>query len=396
MKGFIYDAPTKVIFGEKTEFQVGKELKSRGAKSVLLHYGSERMIKDNTIGPIVKCIEDEGIKVVMLGGVKPNPRLSLVNKGISFAKENNVDFILAVGGGSVIDSAKAIGAGLYNGGDVWDFFTGDRIPTGCTPLCCILTLAATGSEMGHGTVINNEKTGQKTPIKNCPYTVCTFAIEDPLLTLSLPKYQTASGSFDIIMHTIERYFFNGERTILTDSIAEGLLRSVATNTIAALKNPSDIDARGELMWASSLSHNGLTECGNGSHGDWACHNLSHELSAKYDSAHGAAIASLWGSWAKYVYKSNPLAFAKLGRNVFGVSDTGNVDKDAVTSIEAVVKFIEQIGLPSNIKDLIGKELSDGDIEGLADGASLNGTKTMGAIKSLNRVDMVAIYKAARK
>jgi alcohol dehydrogenase YqhD (iron-dependent ADH family) len=396
MKNFIYDAPTKVIFGENTELQVGKELKSRGAKIVLLHYGSERMVKNNTLAPIVKCIEDEGIKVVMLGGVKPNPRLSLVNEGIALAKENNVDFILAVGGGSVIDSAKAIGAGLYNGGDVWDFFTGERIPTGCTPLGCILTFAATGSEMGHGTVINNEKTGQKTPIKNCPYTVCSFAIEDPLLTVTLPKYQTASGSFDIIMHTLERYFFNGERTMLTDSIAEGLLKTVCANTLIALENPSDINARGELMWASSLSHNGLTECGNGSHGDWACHNLSHELSAKFDSAHGAAIASLWGSWAKYVYKINPAAFAKLGKNVFDVKATGDVEKDAVAGIEAVVAFIKKMGLPTNIYDLTGKTLSDSDMEALADGASLKGTKTFGAIKNLSREDMVEIYKAARK
>lgn len=396
MKNFIYDAPTKVIFGEKTEFEVGKELKSRGAKNVLLHYGSERMVKDNTIGDIVKCIEDEGIKVFTLGGVKPNPRLSLVEKGIDFAKENNVDFILAVGGGSVIDSAKAIGAGLYNGGPVWDFFTGDRIPTGCTPLGCILTLAATGSEMGHGTVINNEKTGQKTPIKNCPYTVCSFAIEDPLLTLTIPKYQTASGSFDIIMHTLERYFFNGERTILTDSIAESLLKAVTKNTLTAIENPSDINARGELMWASSLSHNGLTECGNGSHGDWACHNLSHELSAKYDSAHGAAIASLWGSWATYVYKINPAAFAKLGKNVFGVKQTGDVEKDAVAGIDAVVAYIKEIGMPTNISELIGKTLDESVLEELADGASLKGTKSFGAIKSLDRENMLDIYKMANK
>jgi len=396
MKDFTYDAPTKVIFGENTEFQVGKELKARGAKIVLLHYGSERMIKNNTIGPIVKCIEDEGIKVVMLGGVKPNPRLSLVNKGIDLAKENNVDFILAVGGGSVIDSAKAIGAGLYNGGNVWDFFTGERIPTGCTPLGCILTLAATGSEMGHGTVINNEETGQKTPIKNCPYTVCSFAIEDPLLTLTLPAYQTASGSFDIIMHTLERWFFNGERNQLTDSIAAGLLRSVVVNTVKAIDNPKDINARGELMWASSLSHNGLTECGNGSHGDWACHNLSHELSAKYDSAHGAAIASLWPTWAKYVYKINPLAFAKLGYDVFETKNSGDLEKDALATIDAVSKFLKKIGLPTNIYELLDEKLDDEVLEELANGASLNGTKTFGAIKNLTKDDMLKIYIEANK
>jgi len=396
MKNFIYDAPTKVIFGERTEFQTGKELKSRGAHTVLLHYGSERMVKNNTLGPIIKCIEDEGIEVVLLGGVKPNPRLSLVRKGIALAQEKKVDFILAVGGGSVIDSAKAIGAGLYNGGDVWDFFEGTRIPTGCTPLGCILTIAATGSEMGHGTVINNEETGQKTPIKNCPYTVCSFAIEDPLLTVSLPPYQTASGSFDIIMHTLERWFFNGERTVLTDSLAEGLLRSVVKNVVIALDTPQNINARGELMWASSLSHNGLTECGNGSHGDWACHNLSHELSAKYDSAHGAAIASVWPSWAKYVYKINPEAFAKLGYTVFHVAKTDDVDKDARTSIDAVAAFIKKIGLPTNIFDLTGKKLSDSVLEELADGASLKGTHSFGAIKKLDRADMLAIYKLARE
>ena len=298
MNDFNYYAPTKVVFGKGAEQKVGNLIKEQNCKKVLIHYGSGSARRSGLLDRIEAIFDKEGITYVELGGVVPNPRLSLVYEGIALCKKENVDFILAVGGGSVIDSAKAIGYGVANEGDVWDFFDFKRKPTACLPIGVVLTIAAAGSEMSGSCVITKEDGGMK---RGCTtdYSRLKFAVLDPELTMTLPPYQTACGCTDILMHTMERYFNHGENMELTDGISEALMRTVIRNAKILVKEPENYDARAEVMWAGSLSHNGLTGCGTDG-GDWATHKLEHELGGMFDVAHGAGLAAIWGSWARYV------------------------------------------------------------------------------------------------
>ena len=316
INNFTYYTPTKVVFGKGAEDSVGKLVKEQRCKKVLLHYGSGSVKRTGLLDRIKASLENEAIGYIELGGVVPNPRLSLVYEGIKLCKDEGVDFILAVGGGSAIDSAKAIGYGVANEGDVWDFYEYTRVPEACLPIGTVLTIAAAGSEMSNSSVITKEEGWVKRGLNN---DACRakFAVMNPELTYTLPEYQTSSGCVDILMHTMERYFNNSDNMQLTDELSEGLMRTVIDNAKILMKTPMDYDARAEIMWASSLSHNGLMQCGN-SGGDWASHKIEHEIGGMFDVAHGAGLAAIWGSWARYVCKNRLDRFEKFALNVMGV------------------------------------------------------------------------------
>lgn len=393
MENFAYYTPTKVVFGKDEEKNVGKLAKDFGAKKVLIHYGGGSAVRSGLIDKIKTSLSEENISFVELGGVKPNPRLSLIYEGIKLAKENGVDFILAVGGGSVIDSAKGIGYGVANPDieDVWDLYIGKKKTQKCAPIGVILTIAAAGSEMSSGSVVTKEDEQLKRSY-GCDNARPKFAIMNPELTYTLPKYQIACGVVDIMMHTMERYFSPVGNLELTDKIAEGLLRTMIKYGKLSLENPHNYEARAEIMWASSLAHNGLTGCGG--IGDWSTHQLEHDLGGVYDIAHGAGLAAVWGSWARYVYKENPRRFAQFAENVFRIEKVGTDEEIAIKGIEAMENFYKEIEMPISISET-GINLSDEDVEMLAEKCSNNGTRYIGSFKKLFKEDMAKIYSMAK-
>lgn len=390
---FTYYAPTQVVFGKGSEQEVGRLVQEQNCKKVLVHYGSGSVEKSGLLERVIASLTAAKIDHVLLGGVVPNPRLSKVHEGIELGKREGVDFILAVGGGSVIDSAKAIGYGLYHGGEVWYFYSQKRTITGCTPLGAILTIAAAGSEMSNSSVITNED-GDLKRGANSDFSRCKFAILNPELTYTLPTYQTMSGVVDIMMHTIERYFLNGDTMHLTDEIAEGLLRSVIHFALVLKDDPMNYDARANIMWASSLSHNGLTGCGNETRGDWAPHQIEHEIGGMFDVAHGAGIAAIWGTWARYVYKNTPERFARFGNKIFNLEPSGDVDKDALRAIDAMDDFFRTIAMPTTLKEL-GVEPTAAQLEEMAEKCTFFGKRTLGHVMTLGKKEILDIYTQAQ-
>lgn len=392
MKNFNYYTPTKVVFGKDTEQQVGNLVKEQGSKKVLIHYGGQSAEKSGLLARICASLEAASIDYVTLGGVVPNPRLSKVYEGISLCKKEEVDFILAVGGGSAIDSAKAIAYGLAYEGDVWDFYDRKATAKACYPLGAVLTLSAAGSEMSDSSVITNEegwlKRGYSSDLSRCK-----FAIMNPELTYTLPAYQTACGATDIMMHTMERYFTLEKDTALTDVLCEGLLKTVMDSAKTALKDPTDYNARAQIMWAGSLSHNGLTGCGTV--GDWASHQLEHELGGMFDVAHGAGLAAVWGSWARYVYKEDISRFVQFAVNVMGcTNDFAHPEKTAIAGIEAMEDFYRSIGMPTSVSEM-GIDMTEAQIKEMALKCSFQNARTVGNFKVLNTEDMEAIYRMAK-
>lgn len=392
MENFEYYAPTKVVFGKETEKQVGDLVAQQGCKKVLVHYGSGSVKRSGLLDRIYASLDEAGINYVELGGVVPNPRLSLVYKGIDLCKEEGVDFILAVGGGSVIDSAKAIGYGVANEGDVWDFYEKKREATACLPIGVVLTIAAAGSEMSNSSVITNENGWLK---RGCNFNCCRakFAVMNPELTMTLPKYQTASGCVDIMMHTMERYFNQSENMELTDGFSEHLICTVMKNAKILMTEPNNYEARAEVMWAGSLSHNGLTGCGTDG-GDWASHQLEHELGGMFDVAHGAGLAAVWGSWARYVLDARPERFAQFAIRVMGVELMQTVEETARKGIEAMETFYRELEMPTCIRDM-EISLTEEQCHELAEKCSHFGKRTIGVVKKLDKEDMFQIYKNAR-
>lgn len=394
MRSFEYFAPTKVIFGKDSHLQIGDILKKENCHKVLIHYGGKSAVASGLIDEVSGWLTDAGIDFVNLGGVVPNPRLSKVREGIELCKKENVDFILAVGGGSVIDSAKAIGYGVANPWtDVWNFYLKTEVPTACLPIGVIPTIAASGSEMSNSSVITNEDGWLKRGAAKCDLCRPKFALMNPKLTYSLPQYQTESGCVDILMHTMERYFVNIETMEITDSISESLMQTVIYNARILMREPDNYTARAEIMWAGSLSHNGLTGCGTGG-GDWACHQLEHELGGLYDVTHGAGLAAIWGSWARYVYDVNPERFAQFATNVFDIPCGLDFEKTALAGIEAMEDFFRSIKMPVSLHEL-GLDLDDQQIHELAFKCSYEDTRTIGVFKQLNMKDMEKIYTMAR-
>jgi len=393
MKDFKFYAPTQVVFGEHSEEQVADLVKKYGGHKVLVHYGGKSAVKSGLLDKICNLLKEGGLEVVRLGGVVPNPRLSLVREGIALCRRDGVDFLLAVGGGSVIDSLKAIGYGVPYDGDVWDIYTGKAEPKTSLPVASVLTIPAAGSEMSDSSVITNEDGDYKIGYSN---DICRpkFAIMNPRRTFTLPPYQTAAGVTDIMMHTMERYFSHDNDMTFTDAIAEALLRTMKQCVFAVLKNPEDYRNRAQIMWGGSIAHNDLTGCGM--QGDWATHQLEHELSGMFDVTHGAGLAAVWPAWARYVYKEDVSRFVRFAVNVMGVpNDFSDPEGTALRGIEAVEDFYHAIGMPARIHELLGRDVTDEEIREMARKCSRDGRITVGNFKVLAREDMEAIYKLAR-
>ena len=388
---FKYYAPTKVLFGRDTELKVAEMIRLFGGTKVLIHYGGGSVIRSGLMKRVTDTLDAAGIAYISLGGAVPNPRLSLVYEGIELCKREGIDFLLAVGGGSAIDSAKAIGYGVYNGGDVWDFYDGKRKAAGCLPLGVILTLSATGSEMSDSSVITKEEGLIKRGYSS-DYGRAKFALLNPELTMTLPDYQTACGCADIMMHTMERYFTGGAILQLTDAIAEALLRTVMTNAEILVKDPKNYDARAEVMWAGSLSHNGLTGCGSDG-GDWMTHKLEHELGGLYDVAHGAGLTAIWGSWARYVYRDCLPRFRRFAVNVMGVEAVGTDEEIALKGIEAMEAFYRRIHMPTNLREL-GVNPTEDELKEMARKCAIGVGGAKGSARLLREADMLAIYRAS--
>lgn len=389
MFNFSYYTPTEVCFGRGTTDQVGGLVRKYGGKKVLIHYGGGSVIRSGLLDRVKKALEDSEIPYVELGGVVPNPHISKVYEGIELCRKENVNFLLAVGGGSVIDSTKAIGYGLANEGDVWDFFEHTRTAEACMPIGTILTIAAAGSEMSNSCVITKAEAAEKRAYDD-DVSRPKFAIMDPELTMTLPDYQTACGCTDILMHTEERYFTNGGNMELTDRIAEALMRTVIENARILKKDPKNYDARAEIMWAGSLAHNGLTGCGNDG-GDFASHMLEHEMGGMFDVAHGAGLAAIWPSWARYVYRDCLPRFKRFALNVMGVEDKGTDEEIALAGIAAMEEFYHAIGMPTNMREL-GIQPTEEQIREMARSCVLATGGTIGSAKVLREEDMIEIYK----
>ena len=382
MNNFEFYCPTKVVFGKDTHETVASNIKKFGGSRVLLHYGSQSAVKSGLIDKIKSYLKADNIDFMELGGVLPNPRLSMVYEGIKLCKSHKLDFVLAVGGGSVIDSAKAIALGATADCDVWDFFLRKSDPTTALPVGCILTIAAAGSETSLSAVIKNDDENTKRGILtdlNRP----KFAIMNPELTYSVPKYHIACGVVDILMHTLDRYFTNAKDTDFTDRISEALMQSVLVKGRLTVEQPTNYEARANIMWAGSVTHNTLT--GLGKPLDFSVHALERGVSGKYDTAHGAGLAVLWGHWARYVYQDNVEQFTQYANRVFGV-DT------ALEGIEKTVDFFKSIDMPTTFKEL---GVEDADIDEIAASATMAGKVKVGTFKPLDIEEVKIILKNAR-
>lgn len=387
MNNFNFYSPTFFVFGKERENEAGKYVKRFGGTKVLIHYGGGSVIKSGLLASVKKSLEIQHIGYIELGGVVPNPRSGLVYEGIEICKRENIDFILAVGGGSVIDSAKAIALGAVYVGDFWDFYTGKRIEN-ALPVATILTLAAAGSEGSTGSVITHEN-GMLKRAANSDVLRPVFSILNPELTCSLPAYQTACGVTDIMAHVMERYFSNTKNVEITDRMCEAVLLTVISETPKALANPNDYEARANLMWAGMVAHN--DSCGVGRDQDWSSHQMEHELSGLYDVAHGAGLAVMFPAWMKYVMKNDIMRFAQFAVRVWGCEM--NFQQPEITAkqgIERYEQFMTSIGMPIRFSQLGAK--SD-DIPTLVKTLGL-GERQLGSFVKLTEDDVKNIYELA--
>lgn len=389
MENFTFHNATKIIFGRDTEQQVGAEVKRYSSK-ILLHYGGGSIKKTGLYDRVVKSLKDAGVEFVELSGVQPNPRLSLVREGIRICRENGINFILAVGGGSVIDSAKAIGVGIPYEGDVWDFYDGRTEVRETIPVATVLTIPAAGSEASTSSVITNEDGWYKRGMGS-ELIRPVFSLMNPEITFTLPDYQTAAGAADIMAHIMERYFTNVKNVDLTDRLCEAALRTMIKNVPLALEKPNDYNSRADIMWTSTIAHDDLL--GTGRIGDWASHGIEHEISAIYDIAHGAGLAIIFPAWMKYVYKHDINRFVQFAVRVWDVEmDFESPERTALEGIMRLENFFRRIGLPVSFNDA---EISDEKFDEMASKATANDTRTMGNFVKLNKNDVVNIYKLAK-
>ena len=393
MINFAIKNQADIIFGRNAEDQIADLVKENGGTRVLIHHVSEPFVQP-LIDKLTGLMQDVGLYVVDLGGVVPNPRIEKVNEGVALCKKEKIDFVLAVGGGSVIDSAKAIAFGLANPElDVWDLYDQHAAATACAPVGCVLTIAAAGSETSNSSVITKETPdGDLKRAYGSDLCRPRFAIMDPTLTYTLPDYQTACGCTDIMMHTMERFFAYEKDNDVTDNIAIGILRAVKKN---ALKDPKNYNARAQIMWAGSLSHNSLTGCGIVGRGDWATHQLEHELGGMFDVAHGAGLAAMWGSWARYVCDALPARFAQFAREVMEVPATGDDMIDALAGIAAFENLMHELHMPTNLPEL-GVTATEQQIETLAYRCTYEHRRKIGYVKVLDESDIANIYRMANQ
>lgn len=396
MVNFEYLVSTKVIFGKDAESETGRLIKEFGGTKALIHWGGDYVRETGLLSRIEKSLDQSGVSYVELDGVVPNPRLSLVKKGVELCKSEGVDFILAIGGGSAIDSSKAIAYGLANDFPLEDLFLHKVTTEKIAKMAAVSTLAGTGAETSNSTVIDIDTMGEKV-LKRSYNHECArplFAIMNPELTYSLPAFQTAAPGADIMMHTMERYFTREQHTELTDAISEGLMRTVRAAVPAALANPRDYNARANLMWAGSLSHCGLT--GTGTVGDFACHAIGQELGATFDMPHGVSLTAIWSSWAKYVMGVRPERFAQFGVEVFGVvNDYDDPSATALRAIDAWDQWCHSINLPTSLSEA-GVSPTDEQIHEMAESAvEARGGDHAGAFMELHVADIEQILKNAR-
>lgn len=388
MNNFTFYSPTYFVFGKNEENNTGKYVKRFGGKKVLIHYGGGSVVRSGLLDRIKASLQKDEIEFVELGGVKPNPRSGLVYEGIELCKKEHVDFILAVGGGSTIDSAKAIAVGAMYEGDFWDFYSGKAVEK-ALPVGTVLTIAAAGSEGSSGSVITKEE-GMLKRSAGGEAMRPVFSILNPELTQTLPAFQTAAGVTDIMAHLLERYFTNTKDVEVTDRVIEGLLLSMIHEAPKVIENPNDYQARANIMWAGMLAHNNC--CGVGREQDWGSHDIEHELSALYDCAHGAGLAVVFPAWMEYTMKHDVLRFAQLANRVWGCSmDFQHPENTAKAGIQAFRNFLKSIGMPQTLGELGGKEE---DIPYLAHTASYgNGNDgTLGSFVVLKEKDIENIYR----
>lgn len=388
MNNFTFYSPTYFVFGRGKETSVGKYVKRFGGTKVLIHYGGGSVIRSGLLDRVKASLIDEGISFVELGGVMPNPRSGLVYRGIELCKSEGVDFILAVGGGSTIDSSKAIALGAIYDGDFWDFYSGKRVEK-ALPIGTVLTIAAAGSEGSSGSVITKEE-GMLKRSAGGDALRPKFSILNPELTQTLPAYQTACGVTDIMAHLLERYFTNTKDVEVTDRVIEGLLMTMIHEAPKVIANPDDYEARANIMWAGMMAHNNC--CGVGREQDWASHDMEHELSALYDCAHGAGLAVVFPAWMQYNMNHDVMRFAQIATRVWGCNmDFAHPEATAKAGIEAFRAFLKSIGMPGTLGELGGKEE---DIPYLAHTAAYgNGNGgTLGSFVVLKEEDMANIYR----
>lgn len=389
MENFIFQNATKIIFGRNTEQQVGTETKKYSSK-ILLHYGGGSIKKSGLYDSVVKSLKDSGVVFKELAGVKPNPRLSLVHEGIRLCRENGIDFILAVGGGSVIDSAKAIAVGVPYQREVWDFYSGKAEVTEALPVATVLTIPAAGSEASPSSVITNEdgwfKRGLTTELIRP-----VFSILNPELNFTLPAYQIACGAADIMAHIMERYFTNSKNVDFSDRLCEATLKTIIKNVPLALKEPDNYDFRAEILWAGTIAHNDVL--GRGRIEDWASHCIEHEISGIYDVAHGAGLAIVFPAWMKYVYKHDINRFVQFAVRVWDVDmDFESPERTALEGIARLERFFKEIGLPVRLADLdIPSELFDE----MASKCTASDTVEVGNFLKLGKKDVFDIYTLAK-
>ena len=388
MNNFTFYSPTFFVFGKEEENNAGEYVKRFGGTKVLIHYGGGSVVRSGLLDRIKNSLTEKEIAFVELGGVQPNPRSGLVYEGIELCKKENVDFVLAVGGGSTIDSAKAIALGAVYDGDFWDFYSGKPVEK-ALPIGTVLTIAAAGSEGSNGSVITKEE-GMLKRSAGGDAIRPVFSILNPALTQTLPAFQTAAGITDIMAHLFERYFTNTQDVEVTDRVIEGLLLTMIHEAPKVIEDPNNYQARANIMWAGMMAHNNC--CGVGRDQDWASHDMEHELSALYDCAHGAGLAVVFPAWMEYNMNHDVMRFAQLANRVWGCAmDFQHPEVTAKAGIEAFRNFMRSIGMPLTLGELGGKEE---DIPYLAHTASYgNGNKgTLGSFVVLKEEDMAAIYR----
>lgn len=392
MHKFDYWSPTEVMFGKGREDETAAYVKKYGGSKVLLIYGGGSVERSGLLQRVKEQLDAAGIGYAEFGGVQPNPTVEYAREGVKRAIESQADFILAVGGGSAIDTAKGIAHGAANPDvDIWKFWSGEEKVQKSMPVGVILTISAAGSETSASSVLTNKATGSKRGLDNIAFNFPKFAIMDPELTFTLPVYQVACGVTDIMMHTMDRYF-NPLDNELTDAIAEALLRTVIANGAKAVKDTHDYDAMSEVMWCGSVSHNGLT--GLGGQGDFAPHQLGHGLSAMFDIAHGASLSAVWGQWARYVYQNRIERFVRFAKNVWNITE-GSDEEIALAGIQATVDYFKSIGVPTCFSEAaeIGVQ-SEEVLRDLTDRCTFHGARTIGTFQVLDGDDIYNIYQAA--
>ncbi len=393
MNDFQFVSPTEFIFGHDAEASTGSWIADHGYKRVLLVCGQGHVVKSGLLDRITQSLKDAGVEYFELQGVRPNPEITSVRKGVEIAKKNSIDFILAVGGGSVIDCAKAIAVASLYDGDAWDIYQRPNPVKRNTAidLGTVLTIPAAGSEASASSVLSNDELGLKTS-HGGDHIRPKVAFMNPELTFSLPTYQTAAGIVDMCAHLFERFCSSTESTTVTDGIALSLLRSIRTAALTLMRDPHNYTARADIMWASTLAHNGIA--GIGRDEDWTSHALEHEMSAmRTDVTHGAGLAVIMPAWMKYVYSANPYRFAELGREVFGLMPTGDVNQDALNAIDAVKSFFVSLGMPSYMEDF---GFDPSDAPKLAEGLLKTRGASFGSFMTLNVEDAQKIYLSAFK